>query len=250
MSAPVLPGSAAGLNLPAARKPNYILVLAMLAVSLVLSIAFGLKPQDTGIGVADVRNIPLSLGDWEYKGDTPTDPEIFKQMLADSFVSRFYVNKRTRQTVELLVVYRRYGRREFAHRPELCYPAGGYNIVLKDHTTLPYAGRDCPAIHLIADGSHVQQANGVTGVPTTTISYLFASGDRTECDFIRQQLVMAVERLVPNKNGWTFLRLSSFRVTNDADALAAQQDFMRVYGPKIQDVITTDQAAARTVATK
>jgi EpsI family protein len=225
------------------RQPNFFLVLGMMAVAFALTMFFSFRPENNNVPVADVSAIPRDMGDWKCQGDTPLDPNVMKQMLADSFVSRVYVNARTNQRVELLGVYRRYGRREFAHRPELCYPAGGYTIVKKDRTTLPYAGQERPAVYLLADGSKVQLANGGTGVPPTTVTYVFASGDRTECDFLRQQIWMAFERVIPNKNGWTFIRLSSMRTTNDDDALQAQQDFMRVYGPAIQKVITTDTSA-------
>ena len=157
-----------------------------------------------------------------------------KQMLADSYVHRAYRN-RAGQQVNLLAVYRRYGRREFAHRPELCYPAAGFTITQKGKTTLSYAGSERRAVTI--------QATGPDGSRTVT-SYLFASGKRTEEDFLRQQLWMAFERVIPNKNGWTFLRLQSPTLTTDADALAAQKEFMRAFAPGIEAAITTDGKSA------
>ena len=220
------------------RTPRYNLLVGTLFVAFGLSLYFASRPENIS-AVADVTTIPRDLPGWKCLGDLPMDEATMKQILADSYVDREYVNEQG-QHIELLVVYRRYGRREFAHRPELCYPAGGFTITHKGMTTLPYAGHDDPAVSLIADGSNVTLSNGRTGVPTTTVSYLFASGKRTEADFMRQQIWMAVERLIPNKNGWTFVRLSSPRITNDEDALRAQQDFMRTYGPSIEKVITTD----------
>ncbi len=220
---------------PALRKPNFAVVLAMLALASVLSLYFSFRP-DPQAAAADVTKLPMSVGAWQSPGDAQLDPETMKQILADSYVSRRYENAQTGQSVELLVVYRRFGRREFAHRPELCFPAAGYSITKKDRTTLPYAGRDAEAVYLLADGSSL-------GEPPTTITYLFASGKKTECDFIRQQIWMAFERVVPNKNGWTFVRLTSKRVTTDADALAAQKDFLRTLGPDLERVITTNETA-------
>ena len=228
------------------RLPRFKVVLPLLTCALALSLFFTFRPENITTTVADVSAIPKNLGEWVFIQDDHLDPNTMKQIAADSYVSRFYGNQRTGQIVQLLVVYRRYGRREFAHRPELCYPAGGYTIIKKDRTTLPYGGHDAPAVHLIADGSRVALANGTTGVPTTTVSYLFASGDRTECDFLLQQIWMAFERIIPNKNGWTFIRLSTMRRNGntDEDSFAAQQDFMRVYSPEIQRVITTDTSAS------
>ena len=220
------------------RTPRYNTVIVTLAVVFGLSLYFGSRGENIS-AVADVTTIPRNVPGWKCLGDMKMDEATMKQILADSYIDRMYQNEQG-QVVELLVVYRRFGRREFSHRPELCYPAGGYTITQKNLTTLPYAGADRTAISLVADGSNVARADGKVGVPTTTVSYLFASGKKTESDFMRQQIWMAVERLIPNKNGWTFVRMSSMRTTTDADALQAQKEFMKAYAPSIEKVITTD----------
>jgi len=222
--------------------PKSVLIVALMAVACVLSLWFSRKP-DPNVPIADVRQIALQIGDWKSAGDVPIDEVTMQQIKADTYFQRRYTNSKG-QNVDLLVVYRRYGRREFAHRPELCFPAAGFNILTKDRKTLPYGGRDVPSIHLFADGSHVSTQTG-TGVPNTTINYFFASGNRTECDFLRQQVWMALERLIPNKNGWTFIRLTSEvpSSANDATMVAVQQEFMRTMGPEIERVITTDKAS-------
>ena len=210
------------------RSPNYVPVIVMMVIALVGSVTFARKP-DNITAQADVSAIPKERTDWKLTHDINLDANVMAQIRADSYVDREYTN-RSGQRVELLVVYRRYGRREFAHRPELCFPAAGYTITYKGKTTLPYAGREVPAVHL--------KANGQVG--RTNLSYFFASGKKTEEDFLQQQLWMAFERLIPNKNGWTFIRLQSPTVTTDEDALAAQKDFMRTFAPAIEAVITTD----------
>ena len=218
------------------RSPNYIPVIVMMAVALVGSVAFARKP-DNITAKANVSEIPTQRGDWKLYRTIDLDENVMAQIRAHSYVDREYTN-RSGQRVELLVVYRRYGRREFAHRPELCFPAAGYTITYKGKTTLPYAGREVPAVHL--------KANGQVG--RTNLSYFFASGKKTEEDFLQQQLWMAFERLIPNKNGWTFIRLQSPTVTTDEDALAAQKDFMRTFAPAIEAVITTDGTPTAPVA--
>ncbi len=216
--------------------PKYWLVIAAIMVAFSLGTFWELRPEPTG-QIADVKKIPLAVGNWKSQGDVEIDPVTMAQIKADTYIQRRYANPEGK-FVDILLVYRRYGRREFAHRPELCFPAAGYNITKKDRTTLPYAGHDAPAIHLNADGSRVP-------APNTTITYFFASGSRTECDFIRQQTLMALERVIPNKNGWTFVRLTSAQVpgADDAAMVTAQQDFMRAMGPELEKVITTDAGA-------
>ena len=227
-------------------RPNFRVVIAMMFIALVLSTLFSLRREDVDLPIANLAAIPGDRGDWKCDREIPLPPDLMNEMKADSYVDRRYVNLRLGQEVEIMAVFRRYGRREFAHRPDQCYPAAGYNMTSKDHVTLPYAGREVDAIHLVADGKGVQNGDGSVGAPNETLTYFFASADKTESDFMRQQLLMSIERLIPNKNGWTFIRLSSrhTRGSGDTEALAAQKDFMRVYGPDIQQVITTDTSSA------
>lgn len=219
------------------RTANPVPVVVLMAAALALSFGLERKP-DASVASADVRAIPLHAGDWSMIEEVKSDDAVMRQMLADSYVHRIYRNHAGQQ-VALLAVYRRYGRREFAHRPELCYPAAGFTITQKTKTTLDYAGSERPAVLI--------KASGPDGSRTLT-SYLFASGKKTEEDFLRQQLWMAFERLIPNKNGWTFLRLQSPTITTDDDALAAQRDFMRSLAPGIEAAITTEGAPSKPVA--
>lgn len=203
-------------------------VLSLMTLTLLGSIAFARRP-DLNLPVADVNRIPKQAGAWRMLRQNDLS-DIMGQLKADSYVDREYANPTTGQAVELLVVYRRYGRREFAHRPELCFPAAGYSIQKNGAMPLFWAGRDVPAASITANGQDGQK----------NLSYFFASGKRTESDFIKQQVWMAFERLIPNKNGWTFIRLQSPTVTTSQDAVAAQQDFMRAMAPALERVITTD----------
>jgi len=207
-----------------------------------LALYIGTRPPISAAS-ADVASIPKEHLGWKSLGDIESDPETMKQIQADSYINRRYINSKG-DVVDLMVVYRRYGRREFAHRPDQCFPAGGYIGVTNRVAALPWAGKDVPAVYWLFDGRAVLRPDGQTGVPMTTVTYFFASANRTEHDFIRQQLWMALERIFPNKNGWTFLRLSSPRVETDQRALDAQRAFMAAMEPEIRKVITTDEATA------
>lgn len=219
--------------------PRLILLGGMMAATLAFAL-FASARASFKAPVADVRAISSELGRWTCPSGDMSDPALAE---ADSYLIREYVRDDGQQ-VQLLVVYRRYGRREFAHRPDQCFPAGGYIELKKDTTTLAWAGRDDKAVHMLFDGKEVMRTDGVKGLPVATVSYFFVSGNRSESDFMRQQLIMAGERLFPNKNGWTFVRLVSPRVTTDDDALAAQKDFMKTFEKDIRTVITTDPETA------
>ncbi|MCX6366368.1 MAG: EpsI family protein [Armatimonadetes bacterium] len=219
--------------------PKLMPLGAMMAATLMISLVASARSTFKAPSV-DVKMIPAELGRWKCPEGDISDAALAE---SDSYLIRQYVRDDGQQ-VQLLVVYRRYGRREFAHRPDQCFPAGGYVQLLKDTTTLPWAGREDTAVHMLFDGSKVEYREGKFGVPVATVSYFFASGNRTESDFMRQQLIMATERLFPNKNGWTFVRLVTHRTTTDEAALAAQKDFMKTFEPEIRKIITTDPETA------
>ncbi len=223
------------LGTPPKLMPLASMMAVVLALSLVASVRSSVKAPS-----ANVREVAAELGRWKCPEGDFSDPALED---ADSYLMRQYVRDDGQQ-VQLLVVYRRYGRREFAHRPDQCFPAGGYIQLQKDETLLSWAGRQDKAVHMRFDGSKVTRSDGQTGVPVATVSYFFVSGNRTESDFMRQQLIMATERLFPNKNGWTFVRLVSPRITTDEAALEAQKDFMKTFEADIRRVVTTDAATA------
>jgi EpsI family protein len=225
---------------PDSRRPNLTALIVILAFSFVLSVFLQTKPSDAGVGNANIQNIAYERGDWKCINEDFSNTELMQQLGADSYTLRQYINVRTRQQVELYAIYRRYGRREFNHNPDQCFPAGGYRVLKRGTVMLPYGGTERPVVHMLFDGSHVERRDGKEGVPDATVTYFFASGNRTEHVFLKQQMWMATERFVPNRNGWTLLRLNSPKITTDEDALAAQVDFMKAFGSSIQEVITTD----------
>jgi EpsI family protein len=237
-----------------ARRPNIAAVLAMMAVVCLLTVYLKFFRVEPDVAAADVRQVPYTLGDWTCIQEQNNDSSLMEQLKADSYILRFYQNRKTHQAVQLYLVYRRYGRREFNHNPDNCFPAGGYRLLDRSTMTLPYAGQEREVVYMRFDGSQVETDGGKVGVPDATVCYFFASGAKTEAQFLRQQLWMALERLIPNKNGWTLVRLMTPKQTTDSDAFDAQRGFMNTFGPAIQRVITTDastaaQASAPTIST-
>jgi EpsI family protein len=233
---------------PNSKKPNLTALIVILSFSFLLSVFLQTKPSDAGVANANIQNIAYERGNWKCVNEDFSNTELMQQLGADSYTLRRYVNLKTGQQVELYAIYRRYGRREFNHNPDQCFPAGGYRVVRRGTAMLPYGGAERPVVHMLFDGSHVERTDGKEGVPDATVTYFFASGERTEHVFLKQQMWMATERFVPNRNGWTLLRLNSPKITTNEEALAAQVDFMKAFGPSIQEVITTDHVNDKQVA--
>jgi hypothetical protein len=266
-------------------RPNFRAVLVLLIVAAGLTYMLQLRGEDLGGRAATIKSIPMVKSEWlcreeqtftadkntlirtlmvqnghimadaaglpmyEEKEISGIQSEQMKSIGADDYLLREYLNMKTGIGVELYLVYRRYGRREFNHNPDMCFPAGGYIQETKDVAELPYGGQMVPAVHITFDGSRVERGPGQMGVPETTVSYFFASGKKTEHSFLKQQMWMAMERLLPNKNGWALLRLTTPHMRNSkqgatpispSEAFAAQQDFMQTFGGEVEKSITTD----------
>ncbi|MGC4045323.1 MAG: EpsI family protein [Armatimonas sp.] len=242
------------------KMPNLVKPAILLGVATILTGYFWARPTQMAEG-ADVTSIPKQVGDWQAVYDMQDSDEVMKEQSADSYLHRYYRRASDGMIIELLAVYRRYGRRDFAHRPDQCYPAAGFQITQQDATTLAWAGRQETARHLLANPGNAKLGNGDSYPAPMTTSYFFVSGNRSESDFLKQQIWMALERIFRNKNGWTFIRLQTTLIPQfpfegfnkspfagktftDAEALAGQQDFMKAGEAEIRKVITTDPSTA------
>jgi len=213
----------------AKRTPNYLIV-AILTIASACA-GFYVVGQSPRVSFdANLDALPMKIGVW--RGDNLELDESTKAALqADRVLSRRYTNSETGEPLGLLIVYRKYGRREFAHRPELCYPAAGWEIVQKTYTTLPYAGRNARARLVIAQTSTAREA----------ITYFFASGDRTEGSFVTQQLKMALDRLQEQKYGWAFIRLNVPESYGDDEAIELTRAFMKDAEKPLMKVLTASK---------
>lgn len=169
--------------------------------------------------------LPMRIGDWQGR-DYDLDPGVRGALSADSILCRYYTDSRDRQ-VSLLVTYRKYGRRSFTHRPEMCYPAAGWEIIGSEYARIPYAGRSVRVRRMEAgkDGTRM------------LVTYWFASGRRTEASYVRQQMLMALDRLQPRKYGWAFIRTDVYETRGRKESLEATRDFMRDIGKPLAEIL-------------
>ena len=90
-------------------------------------------------------------------------------------------------------------------------------IVEKAYTDVPYSGREVPARLVLAEKGDRRQA----------ITYWFASGKRTEASYVKQQALMAVDRLQAQKYGWAFIRVDTAEWQGHEEALATTRAFLK-----------------------
>ena len=77
---------------------------------------------------AAIAAIPKVSGDWQVQGEWPLAPEVVKLLDVNASLHRRYVNTRTGQSAELLLVQCKDARAMQGHFPPVCYPSGGCRL--------------------------------------------------------------------------------------------------------------------------
>jgi len=208
------------------RTPNYLLVAVLTIGIACISQYIAQKSRGARFN-APLDSLPMKIGVWEGE-DVELTEAVMQVLKADRVLCRQYMNSQTGESLGLLIVYRKYGRRDFAHRPELCYPAVGFEIVQKSYTTVPYAGRNVRARLVIAEKDAAREA----------ITYWFGSGDRSEANYAKQQLWMALDRLQDQRYGWAFIRVNVPEMYGDEQALELTRSFLKQADKPLMKALT------------
>jgi hypothetical protein len=110
-------------------RPNYLIVLLMLVVA--AGATHWIRSRSAMVLFdADPASVPHTLGSWSGE-DAEMNADTRGALEADEVLYRTYDHSDDIHSLGLLVVYRKYGRRGFVHRPEMCYPAAGWEIIHK-----------------------------------------------------------------------------------------------------------------------
>ena len=211
------------------RTPNYCLVALMTIVAACAGNYIATISPAAKFN-ANLDALPMKLGIWQGE-NIELDATVKQALKADGLLCRQYTDLTTERRLGLLVVYRKYGRRDFAHRPELCYPAAGWEIAEKTYATVPYAGRNVQARFVVAQ----------KGMSREAITYWFASGNRTEANFAKQQLWMALDRLQKPRVGWAFIRVNVPAMYGDEESQEITRSFMKVAEQALYEALTGEK---------
>jgi EpsI family protein len=93
-----------------------------------------------------LSKVPLQIGSWSgQEVQIPTN--VIRVTGADDFLNRVYSNKITNQHVSVYIAYTARPRTMLGHRPQVCYPAGGWVHDSTEHTQVYSAsGRKIPSL--------------------------------------------------------------------------------------------------------
>ncbi len=214
------------------RKPNYIIIIAILAASTIVTYWAYSRPTVEVVG-ATVNDIPEEIGGWhEYETDYVTGQDVLDAWNAneDTFLNRWYINDNG-EFINLIVVFKGTDRRGW-HLSEMCYSGGGYTVE-QSTTEIPYAGKEATAVRLYAEEHHSGNRD--------LVLYWFASGTHTEHDFFRQQTTMMLGKINPRRYGWAFIRVSSPVVTTQEHTMDILREFMQEAQGPILSALTSGE---------
>ena len=86
-------------------------------------------PGDFAVDLNHVdHGVPFKLGKWQGE-DRPLDENIVEATDTDQHVNRIYREEGTTRAVNLFVAFGTRMRDMVPHRPQVCYPGGGWNHV-------------------------------------------------------------------------------------------------------------------------
>jgi EpsI family protein len=207
---------------------NSMRVKALLVACLMVGAFLGamawrptLRMADTKAKVELESIFPRQFGDWQVDTRGPVqlvspDQQALLNKLYNQTLSRTYVNPRG-DRVMLSVAYggdQSDGTR--AHRPDVCYPAQGFEILKREAGAVQLAGQQLPVLHMLARlGSRIEP-----------VTYWFVVGERIALSGTQQklaQLSYSTRGVIPDG---ILMRVSTID-PDSTKAYAVQADFVR-----------------------
>ncbi len=93
-----------------------------------------------------LKNIPLEIGDWQGE-EIPLSETVKKIAGNDDYLNRIYRNDSAGQWANVYIGYTATPRTMLGHRPQVCYPAHGWECVTTDEIVIECAGgTEVPAL--------------------------------------------------------------------------------------------------------
>jgi len=91
--------------------------------------------QSVPLPPGTLAKLPLKIGGWIGK-DVPLDPAIIRATDTDDHINRVYYRNGRTERVGVFIAYGVRARDLMPHRPEVCYPGGGWNLIKSQVTSI------------------------------------------------------------------------------------------------------------------
>ena len=177
--------------------------------------------------------VPASLGEWNTvsrSGVVLPPPDTLRDRLYDNLVTRVYVAA-DQPPVMLLLAYNNAQDGVLqVHRPEVCYPVGGFELSETRPFDIPSANRIVPANMFTATGpDRVEQ-----------VAYFTRLGDSFPRSWAEQRMAVIRANLAGDIPDGMMMRVSALRI-DQSEARQLLADFSRQFiesaNPKLQRLL-------------
>lgn len=140
----------------AIKRSHFLIGLAMLAAAgLVLALTPRLKLADQGPTISLEAMIPKQFGEWKLEGTITSlivSPDVQAQLdrTYSQMLMRNYVNDKGGRIMLSIAYGSDQSYSSQVHRPEMCYPAQGYQIQSMSKGSIDASGVKFPVMKLVA----------------------------------------------------------------------------------------------------
>jgi EpsI family protein len=148
--------SAPASDMKAINPRHFLIGLTMLAAAgLALALTPRQKVADQGSKISLEAMIPVQFGEWKLEdANTPIigGPGVKAQLdkIYSQMLSRTYINGKG-ELIMLSIVYSSdQGQSTQVHRPEVCYPAQGFQVGSTSKAVIDAGGTELPVMKLVA----------------------------------------------------------------------------------------------------
>lgn len=208
--------------------------LMCIASALVYAVRPGNIAVDTTVHPRYEQIVPDAFGDWSVEKGlvggivNPQQAELLDQLYSET-VNRVYLNRRTGARIMLSLAYgQEQSKQNQVHRPEVCYPAQGFQITAREKIRLQVADGELVALRLVAKA----------GARTEPVTYWIRIGDTVTAGYFDQKLEAIKLRLEGRGADGLLFRVSSI----DPDTAAAFDTQARFVSAFISAVPTAQRA--------
>lgn len=195
-------------------KQQFTIVLAVLIVVLAISLPAYIivpAPRET----VKVSAFPMSIGKWAGK-DLSVDERSYEILETRNLILREYT--RGNEKVFLYIIYSQ-DNRKVSHPPEVCFEGSGITVVNKEKVPLKlFSGEEISVNELSVE----------KGGAVNLVLYWYKAGNFYTNDYLKQQMHIALGRLMFKTTSNAMIRLSTEVVQdNKEQALESVKSFLK-----------------------
>ena len=205
-----------------AIHPRHLLIgLTMLAAAgLALALTPRLKMVDQGLKFSLEAMIPKQIGEWKLDEIAPLmiSPELKSQVdkIYNQTLTRNYVNDKGERIMLSIAYGNDQSYSTQVHRPEMCYPAQGFEIKSMSKDSIDFSGAKLPVMKLVA----------TQGPRIEPITYWVMIGDSAVRGNVEQHLARLKYGLTGKIPYGMLVRVSTISA-NESQSYRTQERFVR-----------------------